>query len=224
MENEIVVPAGMPKKEWFTTAEFAARVGIGTHSLRQWLKNHPEFTVNYCQNVSTNPKIKSWLIHESGVAPYISLKSKGRGTSDVQMLTTAKQRVGEKANEALARKLTPEEMMLETARLLVGLSNRLDNAAGAFAADHKKLEYVEGRLEKIETEMNKPLPVTSLHRQFLNDRVRMYAIKTDMDFRRVWQALNTHTGRGGVAFYEFQDFQKAKKYLKDMYEQAGLEW
>lgn len=44
------------------------------------------------------------------------------------------------------------------------------------------------------------------------------------EFSRVWRKINEYVGRGGVAFYEFADYQKALKFTKNLFEEAGMSW
>lgn len=234
MENtkEIVVPEGMAKKEWFKTSEFAKGVGTTPHAINQWIHRHPEFAQKYCQNISGNPARKKWLIFWEGISVYLSQKNiKSSNPLTVRGLETAKENVGQIANETIKKAhvavVDVDKLLIISQNLAAafgGLSQKVLQIEQGQSESKAEIQKVTARLEQHEKELEKPLPITSIHRQFLNDRVRLYAIQTKIEFRRVWQAINTHVGRGGVSFYEFKDFQIALKYLKDMYEEAGMPW
>lgn len=231
---QIVVPEGMAKKEWFSVKEFAAGVQTTPHAVNQWLNRHPDFTSKYCQNISTGQKRKKWLIFWEGISVFISRRSNNGKPSDslnLRVKEVAQENVGKMANQTIKQQSgQPSELdklvliSQNLAAAFGGLSQKVLQIEQSYNESRAELQKVNARLEQHEKELEKPLPITSIHRQFLNDRVRLYAIQTKIEFRRVWQAINTHVGRGGVSFYEFKDFQIALKYLKDMYEEAGMPW
>ena len=110
---EISVPAGMAKKEWFTTAEFARGVKVTPNALQRWIKKHSEFRGTYCQNISKSGKKPRWLIFWKGIAVYVSWRDVARnqkqqttfkdGFSNTAALTKAKIVVAQKANETIGK-------------------------------------------------------------------------------------------------------------------------
>lgn len=235
MDNEITVPDGMQKKEWYSTKEFIAGVGTTNSSFHRWLKNHPDFVQKYCQNISHGLKRPRYKILWKGIAAYVNFfamtRPRGKIVNKMSTISKAKELSTELANREIERQqsqpsmpMSPEMMLLETARLLSHLTARIDNAAIQFRADHARIEKVEATVESIENKLNEPLPTSSLHRQFLGDRVKLFAIKQDIHYSFVWRKVNKYVGRGHISYYDFSDFQKALKFIKGMYEEAKMEW
>lgn len=233
MDNEIAVPEHMVKKEWYSTKEFIAGVNTSSSGFHRWLKDHPDFVQKYCQNISHGTKRTRYRILWKGIAAYVNEYAKTRPAkkivNNMLSISKAKEVTTELANREIERQLsqptmTPEAMLLETARLLSHLTSRLDNAAVQFRADHARIDKVEATVESIENKLNEPLPASSLHRQFLGDRVKLFAIKQDIHYSFVWRKVNKYVGRGHISYYDFADFQKALRFIKSMYEEAKMEW
>lgn len=231
--KQIVVPEGMQKKEWFNVKEFATGVGMTPHAVNQWIHRHPEFSQKYCQNISASQKRVRWLIYWEGISAFLTLHSGRTGNQYrskdtlTRGLDVAKENVAIKANEAIKGgngQLSPAQALLQAVQLMVSLEQKLNNVEVRAEAHEQKLVQLEKKVEQNSNELKKPLPIGSIHRQFLNDRVRMYAINQSIEFSRVWRKINEYVGRGGVAFYEFADYQKALKFTKNLFEEAGMSW
>lgn len=229
MENtkEIVVPEGMAKKEWFRTPEFANGVGMTAHAVNQWIHRHPEFAQKYCQNISTNPERKKWLILWEGVSVFLAIHN-GRTGNQYRSKATltrafeeAKENVAQKANEAIKmatmQPTTPIQALLQAVQQMADMEAR-------FQKTEQKVVMLEERLEEATNVLTTPIPVTAGQRQFLNDRVRKYCIEHELPYHTIWRQIHDHVGVIAVHKYELKHYQAALKYLEKMYIETGLIW
>ena len=231
---QIVVPEGMSKKEWFTTAEFAAGVKTSKKALTEWIRTHQEFKTNFCQKIGRGDKRPRYLIFWKGVAEYIAQKNAFNGNQNIpadRSFSGVKSSVAENANQNIEKiKSQPvdlDKLLAMSQNLLLaftGAAQKIQQIELERSEDRKQITAIAEKIDQQEKEMKKPLPIGSIHRQFLNDRVRMYAINQRIEFPRVWRKVNEFVGRGSVSFYEFADFQRALKFVKNLYEEAGMDW
>lgn len=233
--TEINVPEGMQKKEWFKTKEFIKGVGTSNSAFNRWLKSHPEFVQQYCQNIGRGSKRPRYLILWKGIAAYVNEYAKTRPArkivNNLSTISEAKKQSTDIVNKEIEKQNSQvpdlNKMLLMSQNLLLaigGVNEKVNQLQTEMNGALKVIENVVVRMDAQEMEMKKPLPVTSIHRQFLNDRVRLFAIQENIEFSRVWRKVNEHVGRGGVAFYNFADFRKGLAFVKGLYEQSGMDW
>lgn len=223
MTTQIVVPEGMTPKEWFKTTEFAAGVKSTPHAINQWIHRHPEFAEKYCQNISTNPARKKWLIYWEGISIFLAKRDRFRGNrfkSPEPLVTrgseSAVERVGEKANEAIKIQNSQDPIIANLQAMIELRQNQL--------ATNERVEQLEKRVEEVVAIATSPIPVTAGQRQFLNDRVRKYCMEHDLPYHIVWRQIHDHVGVIAVHKYELKHYQAALKYLEKMYIETGLIW
>lgn len=235
---QVIVPEGMAKKEWFTPAEFAAGIKTSKGALMEWIRVRPDFKIKFCQMVGGGSKRPRYLISWKGLAEYISQRESFRGNQHKEKtlvsrdFKSAKSNVAENANQNMERiKSQPpvdlDKLLAMSQNLLLaftGATQKIQQIELERSEDRKQITAIVEKIDQQEKEMKKPLPIGSIHRQFLNDRVRMYAINQQIEFPRVWRKVNEFVGRGSVSFYEFADFQRALKFVKNLYEEAGMDW
>ncbi len=69
-----------------------------------------------------------------------------------------------------------------------------------------------------------PGNMTTPQRDFLNERVRNFHFQSDVPMWRIWNKLHSEVGKAKIDEYEFNDYKKAMKVLKEWYRVAGLIW
>lgn len=230
MTNAIIIKQTV-NTNYYTAQEFADGVKLTRRSITNFIKNNKEFREKYCVlGGNLGSKKPRYFIAKEGLAAFIALREKFKGNQHKKKVAklpfeTAKMTVADKANEALSNRSIDINKMLQLSQnLLLAIGSVNSKLEQIEASTTERIEAVNKRLEKHEEELKKPLPVTDIHRQFLNDRVRLYCRTKGLQYALVWGHVNRHVGRGGVAFYNFQDFQKALKFVKAMYEEAGMDW
>lgn len=234
--NEITT---IQQGDWCTTRDFAEMLGITSKSLVKWIQRHPEFIEKHCHPIGNGVQRKRYMIHKDGIVYYVNVRNSFNGNqfkSPQRNYLPQKELSADLANQKISEKINPHPVNNSTElSQLVEISR---NLAAAYSGQNRELlsikesqeeikkrqQEIDQKLQEQEKEMNKPLPVSSIQRDFLRSRVKLFAIKQEIHFPIVWNKINEYVGRGGVAFYDFADFQKALKYLKKIYEEAGMDW
>jgi hypothetical protein len=215
MTNNNVVPR--KNQEWLTLKEAAAIRKCSTKSLAILIKRHRNIINEFVRGGEKQGN--KLFINQEGLLRLSNMAN--TNTHNSSAMYVAKSRL---AGRAIKPQYDLDKLVLISQNLLAsigGLSGKIEQNK---IEQDKKIADVEARLQKHEDELNKPLTPSSVQRKFLGDRVKLYAITQTMPFHTVWGAVNTHVGRGGVAFYDFADYQKAIRFIKGMYEQAGMGW
>jgi len=228
MTNNKAVSKISQHSRWLTIKEAAAQWGTSTRGITKAIRLHREALGEGCVGGGKgNPlSITSEALFK--LRTIANIRSR-KNTVDYLKKTN----IADKAIEAIKEVNTNkpvsdlDKLVLLSQNLLAsinGMGGKVLQIEQSSIEQKKELEDVKARLQKHEDELNKPLTPSSVQRKFLGDRVKLYAITQTMPFHTVWGAVNTHVGRGGVAFYDFADYQKAIKFIKGMYEQAGMGW
>lgn len=213
---EISVPAGMVKKEWFTTTEFAAGVGISKRTLNLWIQRHPDFVKNFCQNISKG-KIVRYLIFWKGLSEYIAQKSQSGTAGNIMFpIRKAKSVLAEKANQTIETENSQDPMIANLTAMIELRKSQL--------AMTERMDHFENKLAEVTEVLTTPVDVTAGQRQFLNERVRKYCISHDLPFHIVWRQIHEHVGIPAVHLYKFKHYSAALKYIRKMYDETGLVW
>lgn len=228
MTNNKAVSKISQHTRWLTIKEAAAQWGTSTRGITKAIRLHREALGEGCVGGGKgNPlSITSEALFK--LRTIANIRSRKNTVGYLR-----KTNIADKAIEAI-KEVNTNKYVTNPSDLdkLVLLSQNLLASIGGLSGkiEHNKIEQdkkiadVEARLKKQEDELSKPLTPNSIQRKFLGDRVKLYAITQSIPFHTVWSAVNTHVGRGGVAFYDFADYQKAIKFIKGMYEQAGMGW
>lgn len=226
MENAVQTQPEQAK-EWYTTAEFAAKIGINRRTLNLWLQRHPDFVAKHCKNRASIASVRPrYSIHWKAIVDYATYKNTFHGNQHVKKemvsnpVENAKAVVSENALQNIERKqsqLSPIQALLQSVQMMAEMEQRVD-------AHESKLLQLEEKIEAATEVLTSPVPVTNGQRQFLNDRVRKYCIEHDLPFHVVWRQVHEHVGLAAVHKYELKHYQAALKYVEKMYIETGLIW
>jgi hypothetical protein len=213
------------QEEWFDAHQAAPFLKISFKQVRVlWKKYHIQLEKYLLTIPSRGNTGTKTFINKEGLVVLTNIRDGFRGN---QIIKESKGLVSEP--------LQGKKKIAETAIAATQLSNELLNdpfiqlRLKQLQQDHK-IAILEKKLEDTTIALTTPVETTAGERQFLNDRVKGYVkqmketYNTEIPYYNVWNQIHEHVGVHGIANFKFKHYMAAKKYLEQMFNDAGLIW
>lgn len=204
------------QQEFLSMAEVAQLKQKSLRSVQQSVKQYKNFLEGYVSKkyhrCSVSGKLrKMTVISKHGLIKLMALvdnpRSKKKNEARLRNLT-GKSKIAEKAIAATQQ--TPIQALLATVQQMANMES--------------KMAILEQKIDTVTDLVKIPENILSSQRIHLNDRARNYAVQTDTPYWTVWKSIHSHVGIFDLNNYSFNDYTKAKNFLKAMYKASNLNW
>lgn len=220
--------------EWLNMKQAAELLDLTESSVYSALRRHKDIKEKYCTMMKGEMFRKSLHITKKGLEVLFNAKDTGGRRSSLAIITPeitkkAKQAIAEKAQEGFEASNDPmlaqPQVLMNMRREMLGMKEELAETREAIGLQTPKIENHEERIGLLE-EQEDPMTgkMTPSQQQFLNLRVREYAINQGYTYSEVWRWLHTMVGRKNLKHYVRHDYYTAIGLLKSKYKQAMMSW